>query len=509
MLAFSIFDIVSFFYATEGEMVLKDMVLAMTGPYYHCFVPLVLPNVISKLFSVTLEVIVVLMFAARIATYRSDASPTSDSRRLEDARALVRRLLLPYESPPLPRSPLERCCSSVAQERSAQHDEESLLLPDSDGDLDIDLDDSQCCQSSANAFKKCFNPKRLLISLTTPKAAHPHSNFEKPGDFRYPTRILAAHFISVILVAIISMLCAFFYVRLSYRLDTMVELLSAIADEQITAEMINLLQKEVFYSGIFIALFAYFMSAFNSWRSLVSYRESIFQMRQGRWPFDRRGYNLFDASPYVGHHIVHSAIGVLASMFLLTLIVVAVHVIVVLPEVQSAFWRFLLVSGGIWFVQWIFQRILRVVFTQWSGRMLRYRGIYQFFDMLFFFLSTLSGLFSGVTRLMMIFAFTVLQVNRLDHDYHLPRAFDGAHASFKAILAADHTFNNPVNLVFVDLLWKKIAIQNQEDGRQDQVESQTEIRKQRARLKWNLVVLLARNPSLRRFRKHKLKERLA
>jgi len=95
---------------------------------------------------------------------------------------------------------------------------------------------------------------------------------------------------------------------------------------------------------------------------------------------------------------------------------------------------------------------------------------------------------------------------------------DTAYSSYIATLLLDHSHNNPVVTVFIDLLNKgceKRKMDSQVSLLDDKGSSPSEGNEQdqdpgvsrRARLRWHLALTLLRNPSLRKQRKHYLAER--
>jgi hypothetical protein len=73
----------------------------------------------------------------------------------------------------------------------------------------------------------------------------------------------------------------------------------------------------------------------------------------------------------------------------------------------------------------------------------------------------------------------------------------------------EHNNNNPIVTVFLDDLWRRIEQKNSEAKATGQsiltVESPAELRSRQMRMKWQLLCLLARNPSLRKYRKHRIR----
>jgi hypothetical protein len=127
----------------------------------------------------------------------------------------------------------------------------------------------------------------------------------------------------------------------------------------------------------------------------------------------------------------------------------------------------------------------------------------------------LSGIVSSIARLIVGATIVMLNIGRLDvpiypSGYH---HIDGAYVAFIATALLDHYTNNPVKLVFVDLLWKSVrpVVSEASIDMDPQLDADIirEERRKRARNKWRLIVLMLRNPSLVQYRKHNLRKKAA
>lgn len=92
--------------------------------------------------------------------------------------------------------------------------------------------------------------------------------------------------------------------------------------------------------------------------------------------------------------------------------------------------------------------------------------------------------------------------------YH---GWDGAYAAFAGMALMDHYTNNPIKLVFIDMLWKSIQRRQMapDPDAELAVADAGEDRRRRARNKWRLVIMMLRNPSLVQYRKHNLRKKAA
>lgn len=96
------------------------------------------------------------------------------------------------------------------------------------------------------------------------------------------------------------------------------------------------------------------------------------------------------------------------------------------------------------------------VFTIWKGRYFRFRFVHQFFDLFDIFINTNVGLVSCLIPFIIGSKWVFLNFSRLDVSV-LPSGWtsmDAACSSYCSTLLADHYNNNPVKLVFIDMLKK-------------------------------------------------------
>jgi len=216
-----------------------------------------------------------------------------------------------------------------------------------------------------------------------------------------------------------------------------------------------------------------------------NFKDDSFQLRQGKVFFDKAKFREEYANKYIGYQVAHMSVS-----FLLIALVYVILSALLLPFVLSALGipDYSVITGLLNFSLGLltptsfnslgviipligslgFQMFFnRTVFFQSSkdktNAWLRFPFWYGLFDYNLLYTNALIGITICISRLAMLFLFFLLFVARLDKTTMPgPRGgflnFDPAFKAYIGMLRLDHRYNNPIFLVFGDIMLEKLRM---------------------------------------------------
>ncbi|XP_055873548.1 stimulated by retinoic acid gene 6 protein-like isoform X2 [Biomphalaria glabrata] len=296
--------------------------------------------------------------------------------------------------------------------------------------------------------------------------------------FKYPTKLVSILFFQLITTYLLALATIYIILLIDFLFDTM------------DSHMFNILSKCPIYSegyNIIIAslslslIVAVFQSLFNITMFARNYRYHMLKFYQGDkdfvsdWKIYSSSSNLTSSVNFVGYAIIYTV-----WCFVLSFLAVGIILIVALVIIYM-FYKFNKI--GI-LIQWFFVvlsfpllgQLFRLLMFLLSKKCLLQRKLQEtdkehplnvdnrkLFEVLSYFylyLSLTGGIFSCLRRFILSAAFGFFSLGRLDKSIYSRdvQKFDGAYATYVAMLHVDNAHNNPSMRLFAHLLWSKVLV---------------------------------------------------
>jgi hypothetical protein len=211
------------------------------------------------------------------------------------------------------------------------------------------------------------------------------------------------------------------------------------------------------------------MLVFFVWTDMLSqYKRRMLKIRRGKWTFDRRLFSILNAPNFVGLQVAHMVVGTFLMWFLLTFFLF----ILVSPTNRGAALDFALtviisVLGGTFVMRvtskylansFVVDRTSRTPSAEGYGNGFEYilhRHWFAVFDFTWVFLGVINGFFVAAGRLFIAIAGILYRYIRLDTTVATSEQFehfDSGYGAYMGMLLLDHTLNNPVALIFTQVI---------------------------------------------------------
>lgn len=227
--------------------------------------------------------------------------------------------------------------------------------------------------------------------------------------------------------------------------------------------------------GFWLPIVQFVILLFNWMHVFVLYRERLLSMRRGAYFYNRGAFGETLSSRYVGYQVAGMTVstiifGNIGVVIALTA-VAAVAIIMTYATVINWLFDSLYTLGptlystvSIIVLSILLQTVLnKLVFFegpighQW---LTRFRFFYAVFDYNMIFFNTLLGLGVIIVRFIVWFFLGVLMLGRIDLTL-MPgggvwQVLDFSYAPYVAMIAQDHRYNNPVNVVFFELMLNRL-----------------------------------------------------
>jgi hypothetical protein len=195
------------------------------------------------------------------------------------------------------------------------------------------------------------------------------------------------------------------------------------------------------------------------------YNRSMRLMRRGEYGHfgpppsaTHEKFTLLGASNFIGYQVTHFIVVSFCMWFFLTLVMF----FIISDSARDAALDTLLVvvlgALGASFILKTAGKLVGMCYIVQEGSV-QHRRAYLAFDFAFFFLSVINGFFLALFRLFFSIVMVFYFYCRLDHPATgiATAHFDPGHSSYVSMLLLDHVTNNPVMLVFVDLVNERLC----------------------------------------------------
>jgi hypothetical protein len=257
----------------------------------------------------------------------------------------------------------------------------------------------------------------------------------KRPAFFYPTRLLAAFFVSTMLALVLACAMWVLFGRLSRYVHY---LLATVLSDHVDENVVRIVDSVTLLAGGSGAVLAVLVHVCAWCMTMVSFRRDVLALRAGVYGnYRRRQFRISDASGFFGVQIAHSLLALAITysvIFCITLICVVLAVFKSARETVSAFigdWvtrAFLVFTLPSMIVQWL----VRVLFAQPNGY-LRWRSAYAIIDAVAMLQQLVAGFFLAVVRLGIALMYLLIYFARLDKTHFAPEIahFDAGHATVR------------------------------------------------------------------------------
>lgn len=251
------------------------------------------------------------------------------------------------------------------------------------------------------------------------------------------------------------------------------------------------------------------------WRSSIRFIGDIINLRKGFYFFDDSRHDSYNSLNYIPAYIGNA---IFSYQFFLTIIFI-IFLPLSMPFIYRLAWHYR--SYWFWNVLFILINIiadvsLNFVFTDLTHY--RFRRAYQIYDIFRMFTGFVASAGSGIARYFLIFIVLSISLFRIDKQ-SIPRwvsqffnfNLDLVNLKHNSFLKCYHSHNNPILhsfLIIIQTYWmNKKNTKSQNKNADDDIEAQhfskssnDKINKKIA-YKWQLMVLLVKNPTLMKYRK--------
>eukprot|EP01122_Echinamoeba_exundans_P004206 TRINITY_DN1421_c0_g2_i1.p1 TRINITY_DN1421_c0_g2~~TRINITY_DN1421_c0_g2_i1.p1 ORF type:complete len:725 (+),score=71.45 TRINITY_DN1421_c0_g2_i1:40-2214(+) len=547
ILATTINDIVSGFYALPVSIPQIFKVLSMPDGWY-CN-KYAIPT-LTRLFMLLVMKICIcgFFFYYFVSRYLCGRSGRDyDEWRLRKAFELTRRLANPIPRDELPKKPRPylsflfnfECCQRSLHPENAPLSYDTLDAETYTAlDLDSDSREVGLLTGSINRGSSHIGPRsgkrscrarswqrikrglreawRYILTeienLLTPATPTIHSLFEKKNDSLYSSRVMFSLGTCITFMLLVSTVVLGVLLNAADRFLELVQsrLVDRLGLPSWIIDYADIIANDIRLGGILACSAGFGIVLVVSLLTLKTYKTAIYSLRQGKKPF-KTDPTTYNASFYVGHQLSHFLLSFFICIVVVSVLYLAGRLFFLFQFIRTLAWRAFLSVGVPFLVNFGLQFILKLIFSSWGGRNIRFRFLFQFVDVANTTVSTLTTILPSITRILTQLALQLLLCARLDIPSMFPM-LDSAHGSFIAMIYEDHFNNNPVKLVFVDQI---AALAREADRQASNVSSSKEEfqfspeQSRRMRRKWRLAILLTKYPQLQKERKLALKEHKA
>ena len=239
---------------------------------------------------------------------------------------------------------------------------------------------------------------------------------------------------------------------------------------------------------------------------LTHFKSNILKMRKGIFDFDMNKYNCYDSINTIGGFIANSFFSF--NFFFVFLAVV------ITPFCFKEFYQLLWYFNEFWLnqvililVNIILAQVLKKIMT--DGTHFKYRVCYQFWEFYKILTGFIISFVTGLTRYIILIFVLLISLFRVDTSVipvwvtrMLYFNFDFVNRRFFGFLKCYHAHNHPI--VHTVMMLVKAKTFSKSIGESFEMEFNNKTK--RIAYKWQLCVLLALNPSLMKFRKHRLRD---
>jgi hypothetical protein len=230
------------------------------------------------------------------------------------------------------------------------------------------------------------------------------------------------------------------------------QLVSAVATAFDAITLLNLLFVAYTWHGIF-----------------CSFRRHTRMIRRGEYFFPR-GMNETSANRYIGYQVSHTTLAYLVMLAPLGTITFAIAILCLLANNvveggRQVFDGFTRALGSLvqlvllLLVPILFQKVANMLFFRY--RWVQHRALYALYDYNMIYVNALIGLAAVISRTTTVLFFSFVFFPRIDYSLlpgptfeFLP--YDTGFGAYVALLRLDHRYNNPVSVVFTDILIERM-----------------------------------------------------
>jgi len=240
----------------------------------------------------------------------------------------------------------------------------------------------------------------------------------------------------------------------------------------------------------------------------TQYRTAILSLRRGQSTFDRKKYGIQRSPEFIPLQMVHIMISTFFIWFCLGLVFTALHF----------FWKKISWPIVITFLLPIITpQLLKLFINCWildkDFNRISHRYYFSVIDYVWIFLNIPGAIYFALYRLLMSMAILLIRFPKLDDSIMgFFSVYDRAYRSYVGMLVLDHTMNNPILVVFCDMVWERVQMyRNDNNMKGDKLLShyrtkKKKVFKQRVGNYLRLCLLLIGHPYLIQYRK-KLKNK--
>ena len=213
------------------------------------------------------------------------------------------------------------------------------------------------------------------------------------------------------------------------------------------------------------------------WCIFAKFRSHTFELRSGRYFVDRTHFREGAATRYIGFQAAHAIVGLSLQIAVATCVLIPLVVVVlsapiyrrgsILPEsIWHSFWATL--QRLVWFV--LVGVIAPVLFQFFCDHFIFFRrswilhrAVYAAYDYNFIYINAALGVANTIFRMLMLFVTFVHYFARLDKTL-MPGPigflwrYDFGFGAYIGMLLMDHRNNNPVVMVFTELLVERFRV---------------------------------------------------
>eukprot|EP00002_Diphylleia_rotans_P028942 TRINITY_DN5855_c0_g1_i2.p1 TRINITY_DN5855_c0_g1~~TRINITY_DN5855_c0_g1_i2.p1 ORF type:complete len:770 (+),score=115.80 TRINITY_DN5855_c0_g1_i2:49-2358(+) len=231
-----------------------------------------------------------------------------------------------------------------------------------------------------------------------------------------------------------------------------------------------------FWNGVLIAVVLIvamvLVVCFFLWKAQISmYRRNILKMRKGHKLCTKESaYSVMEATLYVGVQVGYTYVGYVFIVGWCTLLALFLLAILMITSIQSTAFNYISrilvnVLLGSFLVTSLKKILVKFLFTVDRRFMLKNHHLFGIYDFISLYLDIIVGFWSALVRIAK--GMVLLGVLFIRTDISIYPAefahFDQGNAAFVGMMIMEHTYNNPVVWVFLQILASQLQIQKHPD----------------------------------------------